>query len=327
MVKSLEELKRENAESESTTEEQTAAVQEEIQEEAAEVETEENAEPAVAEQSDAEETEVEAWMLAEEQAPANDGGFTGSDIAAAKRKLRSKLTKQHESETAALKAEIDSLKAQMQGGVAPQAQASTQEAMPTLESCDYDDVKHQQAVAAWVDKRISNQSQQTQQQQQQQQVATQLTEAVDSHYERAAKLSSEQNISPELYQQSDLAVRQAIGSDEITDQLIARIGEGSEKVMYYLGRNPAARENLRSKLQSDPTGLSAMIMLGELKGQIATPSKKTSKARPPAKRADGGAAPANVGEKMKREYGKADLQGRISIKRKAKAEGVDTSNW
>ena len=87
-----------------------------------------------------------------------------------------------------------------------------------------------------------------------------------------------------MYQNSDLAVRQAIESvlpnqgDLVADQLISRLGDGSEKVMFYLGRNAAAKEKLKSALSNDPTGISAALYLGEVKRDIASPTKRKTRA-------------------------------------------------
>jgi hypothetical protein len=163
-------------------------------------------------------------------------------------------------------------------------------------------------------------------------------QAVDDHYKRAAKLLQDHSISAELYQQADLTVRQAInsvipdGGDAITDALIARLGEGSEKVMYVLGRNSSDRDTLISKLTQDPTGISASMFLGELKARKASAKSNSSTQAPaPAARAKGSNKTVGSATEMKRKYDEAHKRGDVSAafnhKMSAKEAGINVKSW
>ena len=167
-----------------------------------------------------------------------------------------------------------------------------------------------------------------------------VTKAVDSHYERAAELVKANSISPEVYQNADLKVRQSIATvfpdaaDKIVDDLIANMGAGSEKVMYFLGRNEAARNTLIAKLTQDGRGIAASMYLGQLVAQKAgNPANTSSMAPAPSPRVKGttgGAGTSNV-EELKKKYDsahkKGDTQSAFNLKREAKLAGISTVSW
>lgn len=164
--------------------------------------------------------------------------------------------------------------------------------------------------------------------------------SVDTHYERAAELVKTHAIAPEVYQQADMRVRQAIESvlpksgDAVTDSLIARLGVGSEKVMYFLGRSESARAILTAKLIEDPTGIAASMYLGELKAQKAgNPANVSSMAPAPAPRPRGqsGGGGNTDADGLKKQYDaahkKGDTQAAFNLKRQAKQAGISTGSW
>lgn len=339
MVKDLEDLKAENAQKEAEASAPPQAVEEEVDGGAAEVEAEEPAEVAEPEQEGAEETEVESWMLTDEEEveTGSEAKFTGSDIKAAKSKLKAKLQKK-DNEVESLRQELEALKRGPQQ--APPAQALGQQ--PKRE----DFYEHDDPDGAFIQASIAynNHRQQLAQQQHamqaQQQQAHQaqkaaVTTKVDAHYERAIKLAEKSGITAEQYQNADLSVRQNIdavmpgGGEEITDKLIATLGEGSEKVFYQLGVNPRRMNELSAHLRSDPTGLTAMAYLGELKANISTPQKRKTKAPKPTTQIQGDSSVSQSEGAWLKKYKKAgsNIQERINIKRDAKREGVNTSNW
>ncbi len=329
MAKTLEELKAENAAAE-TEAEQPEAEPAEVETEAVEVESEEPEQVEQPEDGETEEAEVEAWQLEDEQASEGSAAkFGDSDVAAAKRKLRAKLERQHNDELEQLKAEIESLKR----GRAPVEQAAPA-ALPTLEAYDYDEGKYQAAMQAWIQSQLQTATKSQQSEAQRAKAAELQEQAVDAHYQRAVKLTKEHGIDMELYQGADRAVRSAIEAalpgqgDVVTETLIARLGEGSEKVLYSVGRSAEKREKLQAKLLSDPSGLSASMYLGELKGSVTQPVKRTTKAPKPAARAEGGNTGGSAETRLKRKYqSESDMQTRFDIRREAKRAGFDVSNW
>jgi hypothetical protein len=165
-----------------------------------------------------------------------------------------------------------------------------------------------------------------------------LNQAVDAHYERAAKLIQDNNIDTEVYKKADLIVRETIEAsrpgmgDIIADQIINIMGEGSEKVLYFLGRNKKALDKFKSLLTDDPSGLKASLFLGQQKERLLTTKQKTSKAPPPDDDVHGDATPSSSKGKAFLKHRKAalkkgDIQAAYDAKKNAKAAGIDVSTW
>lgn len=346
---SLKQLKAENGdEVETIDNEVVEQPKEELQDEY--IEVDENLKPVEDEPEDDEEvadgeTEIESWMQSDEATP-DESGFTPNHEAAKRRKQAKALkatVAEKDSELETLKKQIE----QLQSGAATPQQPQT-EALPerpTREQFDYDDDAYDKAVDEWNDKKIearfnsfsqsSNQkADQERQQQEQLNAKAAQDKVVDSHYERASKLVEEGKIDADKYQQADRNFRQAMNvafpdkGDAITEQLISKIGEGSEKVMYSLGVNNAKLAELQSRILSDKSGLSAAMYLGELKSQLSTPTKRRSQAKKPAKQVNGDVQASDSHSKLRKKYDKmTSVQDRVSFKRKARADGVDVSNW
>lgn len=291
---------------------------------------------------EAKEDEQEAWMQTEKPENSDDdkkGGFVPNHgVAAVKRKLKAKLTaKDDELET--LKAEIETLKK----GVpqAPEVKAGLPP-RPKREDFDFDDDAYDGAIDDWNDKKLdlklTTHNQKSQRQALQDQAEDALKRSVDGHYDKAAKLVEEGKITEESYLNADRAVRQTLDrvfsgtGDSIADKLIHTLnttGEGSEKVMYQLGVSPSKLAKLEELLRKDPNGLSASVYLGTLQASITKPVKRRSSAPAPAAVVEGEGAKGGPSGVLHKEYAKAgnDVQSRISLKRKAKKAGVDTSQW
>lgn len=329
MALTLEELKAQNAAAEAAQTAELPKVEDEL--ETVDDDTEEQAEQKSEDDGQANTDDaIEVWQVEEVDDPASKGGdkkFSDSDMAGVRRKLQSKLSEKDE-ELERLKQEVQALKQSTQRPV--------QEAgkVPTLEAYDYDEAKYAAAMQAWIISQVSNvtKAQETQGRQAQQQQALQAN--VESHYQRAAKLVKERAIDPDWYRAADESFRKTLESalpgqgDIVADQLLARLGEGSEKITPYIGRNATQQAVLKSKLMEDPTGLTAAIYLGGLLQTVTTPVKKTTKAPAPAARAEGGESASSNAANFKRKYEKAtDPQARFDIRREAKRAGLDTSNW
>lgn len=322
----LDELKEENAQIEAEQQQDTAPVVDEVEESAAEVETEELEQVAEPDQEETEETEVESWMKTDAE---EEKKFTDGDVANARRKLKAKLEAKHESELAQRDKELEELRAaQSTQGVAPKK--------PTREQFDFDDDKYDEALIEWLDNKSAvsarSREQEARIKEQARRAAEDVEARVNSHYERAEKLLKESNIEPDLYRAADLAVREMIDrvlptqGESITDNLIARLGEGSEKAIFFLGRNQQAQSSFEKKLRDDPTGLEAAMYMGELKSRFNAPKTRVSNAPKPAKGINGDSSTTT--SKLKRDYEKAtDVQTRFNIKREAKAKGVDVKSW
>lgn len=203
---------------------------------------------------------------------------------------------------------------------------------------DTDD-EYQAALTDWLKKRDevsfseleNRRNQQTKAQQQQQEVS----QAVEQHYERAAGLVEKYGVDPEVYRTADATVRATVEKirpgqgDVVVDLLIANLGEGSEKVTYYLGKNSTALNQFRALLHDDPSGLKASVFLGKLSNKLEGTIKKTSRAPAPAASASG-SANVNSGT-LKKQYDKAHKSGNTAeafeARRAARKAGIDTSQW
>lgn len=292
------------------------------------------------------------WMQTDDQT-SDDGEveakFTDSDVAAVRRKLKGKLQKEREEkdelaeENARLKAQLAQQSGNNQTQQARQQSPAQQNRMPRLSDFGYDEDKHEAAMARWVQSQSAAALQVTSRKQVESEARRQVIEkterAVDDHYQRASELITKANIDPEVYRAADTEVRRAVEEvfpemgDPITDAIIARLGEGSEKVVYYLGRNKSKKAEFVASLREDPSGVAAAIMLGTLKSQIAGSGNRVSNANKPSTQLNGDAGGSEAASKLKRKYtaasgnDAASVQKRINIKREAKAQGIDVSGW
>lgn len=339
MEKTLEQLKAENA----SLEQQPAAVPQnapdEVIDEAAEVNEPVDTDAEGGDGNPDTEAEGDDWTKGDDQeSQGAEKKFTDSDIAAAKTKLRAKLDRQHQSELEKLQAQLE--EERRKNLSVPQVGDK-----PKLEQF-YDKDNPEEAFAeALVDWKLKasaaqqqSQHQQYEQQRQSLEVQRRIEQSVDQHYERAAKLAEASGISPELYQAADLKVRETIeaifpggGGEQITNALIANLGEGSEKVLYNLGVNQARRNELAKLLQEDKSGLRASVYLGKLAGELSAPTRKKSNAPAPAAQIQGDRQTTEQGRALHQKYKDAhksgDVQKAIQLKRQARDAGVDTKTW
>ena len=192
---------------------------------------------------------------------------------------------------------------------------------------DWYDLKTQASLKSLQDSQNQNINAQNQQKK--------IIKSVENHYERAEKLVKEHAIKPEVCQSADKAVREATEAilpgkgDSSVDHLINVLGDGSEKTLYYLGRNKNALNEYRAILQEDTTGLKAAAFLGRLSERINGTTKRKSKAPAPAPQANGNAEQSVSESVIKKKYDAAHKKGNtqeaFNIKREAKKQGLDTS--
>jgi len=298
------------------------------------------------------EVELEDWQLTEEAETSEDeqkGGFVPNHEAAKRRKKNQALR----GEIKEKDSELDELRKKVEGyesGNNQTQKVTTEKPRPKKDDFwDHDDPEDA-FTDALVDWKIEkNQVKETakandtatkaNQANQQQAFADTQKKNLDAHYERAQKLVDDSKVTEESFRNADILVRQALDSikpgygDMLTNSLISTLnslGDGSEKVMYQLGVNPAKLQELQSKLITDPSGLSASMFLGQLQAKAQTPSKRRSQAPAPGSKVEGeGGNNGNVST-LQKQYNKIDsndVQARISFKRKAKKSGTDTKNW
>lgn len=337
-IQTLEELKAQNAEEES-------AQQEEVVTDEAEAEdVESDEQPDIETESDddvetegGEDEEVEAWLQGDqpEEQEAEKSVPLPKHIEV-RTKLKSTVKEQN-SEIESLKAEIEQLKSQ---SVAPQLGDSIGPRPKRDDFYEHEDPDgaYEDALYEWRSQAEASKNQLEAQKQAQEKHQAQIQEAVASHYQRAEKLIEKHNIDASVYQQADRRMRQAIddvapgSGDAIFDSLLGQMGDGSEKVMFYVGSNPQRTDQLKSALMTDPSGLKAMRLIGRWEAEAITPKKKVTRAQKPAKRADGGTDTAASSEaKLKKQYAAAHAKGNyqqsINIREQAKAAGFNPNNW
>jgi hypothetical protein len=229
-----------------------------------EVEVDQNLESELGENE--EPVELEAWQM-EEDAVEEDGyKVDGKLHQSMKSKLKGRVS-DRDDRIEKLKAENEALKLASNKKVEPNKLARPREN-------DFDtDSEYEMALSQYdgqLAQETYNRNQaQTNQETIQKQEREQLSEAVGSHYERAGKLIKESGIKEENYKKADENLRRAFDTirpkegDFIVDQLISKLGNGSEKVAYFLGVNKVAQAKAQSLLTSDPSGMSLLVYLGE----------------------------------------------------------------
>lgn len=252
-----------------------------------------------------------------------------------KKKLKGQISEKDE-ELERLRAELQAVKT---GVVTPQ---QTIEAPKRPRSADFDtDEEYEAAMDKYEEDKIkyqtqlitSTQSQSTQVEQR----TKKILESVDSHYERAAKLVESSGINPEVYQQATENFKAVIErvmpgkSEGALNGIIDIIGDGSEKTIFYIGRNKAAQNEFAALLTEDPTGLKAAMYLGRTTEKINGTVKKTSQAPPPAAQLKSGESVSAKESAFRKKYDEAHKKGSLqvayNVKKEARKAGIDTSNW
>lgn len=346
-VLTLDELKarnKENEDAEAVQAEAEAKAAEEAEdaeadldegyvEEKPEADTDESADDEDSDDDSGEDSgDVEEWMKDDDGKPAKQPAMIPSVHA---KNLRKKL----KGEIAAQQEEIDRINAENEQ--LRSQYSKPPEAQPQRENF-HSDIEYLEARQDW--KIAQNQYEQTSKsshdeiQKKRTAIQKKSEEAVDDHYVRAEALIKKSKIDEGRYQQADSAFRRALeqrfpGAGEgVADSLIARIGSGSERVVFNLGVNSKRLTKLIEKFNEDESGLSAAVYLGELNTELNPSVNNRSKAPNPASQVSGdNSANPHRGAAMKRRYKEAhklnDTQGAFNAKKEAKAQGINVSDW
>jgi len=278
---------------------------------------------------------VEPWMEEEGEQDPDDPSKTVpvAKFVGVKRKLRGQITERDE--------EIERLKRERDEALKLKPKEETVLERPKKDDFDTDD-EFYEALDKYNLSRTSETINRTrledQRKAEQRQAQEKLAEAVDEHYVRAADLIEKSGIKPEIYQAADTTVRKAVEAitpnlgDVIVDQVISILGDGSEKVMYFLGRNKAALAKFQSLLASDKTGMKAAVYLGQEKQRLTTnPIKPRSSAPDPPTNIKGDTNVTGLEARFKKKYdaahSKKNLQEAYNAKKEARQAGVDVSRW
>lgn len=294
--------------------------------------------------------ETEEWMRGDQDADDDadgdgDGKGAGTITTNDARKMRLKYKgklQEKDDELAAAREENARLKQQLENGGKPAAKPGAKLVPPNRDDFDsQEDYLEARQDYLFKKHQAEQQSQQHARnlEQRQQQELAKVQTGVDEHYDRAAKLCETSQIKPEKYQAADTRFRQALedifpGSGEaVADNLISRIGAGSERVIYKVGIDSAALKELVKRFGEDESGLSAAMYMGELNRSLKPAGKRQSSAPAPAPDAggDGGKGNGNQAAALRKKYREAharnDSQGAWEIKSKAKQAKIDTSDW
>jgi hypothetical protein len=290
---------------------------------------------------DGNEIQPPAWMAedGDDGTPPGSDGKDGSTVPLSaliktKQKLKGKIGDQNE-ELEALRTENAQLK-QSQQVASPTAVPKR----PRHKDFDDDD-KYEDAMDKYEEEKlnystnfVAKNTKQTQQLEDQQ---TAQTAAVDAHYERAEKLVAEHSISPEVFQKTDIVVKEIIESvmpkqgEAVFNHLVSVVGEGSEKTMFFIGRNKAAQAEFHSLLAKDKSGLQAALYLGRIAEKVNGPQSLTSRAPAPAAQLKGdnvtNAKDAALQKKWAAAHNKGNSQEAYDLKKQARKAGIDTKAW
>jgi hypothetical protein len=237
--------------------------------------------------------------------------------------------------------EIETLKQKI-ANLETSTTVTTADLPPKPKAEDFDtDAEHEAALVAWEDKRQdarwAEQQAKTKQEEAKRMFKLAVAKDVDEHYERTAELAESSGIKSEMFKEADTTVRKTVDAilpgrgDSVTDHIISLLGDGSEKVMYYLGRNKAAKLEFQSLLAEDKHGHKAMVFLGQQKERLNNPKKMQSNAPKPPANPKGDLATSQKGAAMKKKYRAAHDKGKAqvaySLKQQARKEGIDVSTW
>jgi hypothetical protein len=244
-------------------------------------------------------------------------------------------------------AELEELRARVEQQSKPE-QAEEVGEMPTLESAGFDPDVHAKELAEWYDKKLNSRLSEHVSKAESERVKKaqlkayndNLQSAVDTHYTKAAELIHSGKITEDNWTQGDKLIRQSLelaypqAGEALADNLIALMaqnGKGSEKVWSYLGNNPTALNALVDKVKLDKTGGSALMYLAGLQHKASNPIRRKRVDTPKPADTLTGDAPSAAARSFKKEYDKADANNdigtRLTVKRAAKAKGVDVSSW
>jgi len=122
--------------------------------------------------------------------------------------------------------------------------------------------------------------------------------------------------------------------DMFAENMIARmskLGEGSEKVVFYIGRNREEQAKMKELLADDPTGITMSAYLGAQMEKAKGQAKRQSSAPEPAPVVRGDTVTTESDRRLRDQYRKADKAGdnqkAFSLRRQARAKGINISDW
>lgn len=258
--------------------------------------------------------------------------------------LQHKLSRERKKKREA-KTEVDDLRDQvskltqmLQGGQqaqsqqAPQTRSAAEPVFPDLydQGIDGDRQKYDSAVKRYFADINAYQSRHNEAEQVQSKNRERMENMTKSLATRAAKFSKEHNVSvdrvADALDKATSEVDEATGIDGALAYLLDSVGDGGERVAYYIGTNGTAMSQLKGLLRDDPQGFKAISHMTRLAEKLKPKhSKRISKAPEPDQPIKGDGAPASS-RKLQEMYDKAstksDIKGMREAKRLAEQRGV-----
>ena len=337
---SLEELKRENEKAEAETVDNPEPAEESGSDSAESIDHDIDSEGSEDIEGENAET-VEAWMVSDDQTSQDNETIPLNDLIKVRQKLKGKISDQkdtisnQENELAELKAQVESLKAGASSNNFNNA-ANKPKREDFLELDDPEEA-YIDALSDWKILQKNKVQEQNSKKAEQEKANANVRKQVEGHYQRAAILLDKHKIDAAVYQNADSQFRQAVESgypgqgDNIADLTLSQIGEGSEKLVMYIGNSTERVNKFRDAWSSDPSGLKVMRLIGGWESEMKEPSKRTSRAPAPAKQIGSNDAGTNMGASYQRRYDKAHKNGNIqeafNVKGEARKNNIDVSKW
>lgn len=323
---SLEELRAQaEAEEAKATEEPEAKADDLEQEEAEEPEAEEAAE------SEDFELELEGEPEPDQQK------YDPVEVLQHKLSRERKKKREARSEVDELKEQISRLTEMMQGGqqqpqhVAPQTQSAAEPKIPDLydSGIDGDRDKYDRAMKTWFHDYQTYQNRHKEAEQAQEKQKERMSNLTLNLAKRVSKFATEENISPDY---AASAVNEAADKfDQITGvdggflELLDAVGDGSERVAIYLGKNANAMAEMAKLYNDDPRGFKVVARMAEWKKDLKRKhSRKVSKAPKPDQPLRGDSSKSSPSaKKVQAMWDKAKTpEEMMAARRKARELGV-----
>lgn len=247
-----------------------------------------------------------------------------------------KQKKEAASRAEELERENAELKAKLMAPQAPVAQPVQQapQVIPFPDLYDPningDKTKYSQAVHEYM-QAVNNQGQQVAQQTQaQQQQAQRLSESATRLAEQSSRFIKDNKLNAEKatdkIQAGINGLDEALGLEGAALDLLDTIGEGSEKLAYFLGSNSEALNKVKQLMSEDPRGFKANTWLTKSALKLTRKNSHISKAPAPDEPLAGDGSTA-TGSKLQAQYDKeTDIKKLMELKRKARVAGITLVN-
>lgn len=300
-----------------------------------EVESEEGGEPESAEESDDFELELEGEPEPDQQK--YDPVEVLRHKLSRERKKKRQAREEADEKVKALEEQVKQLTQMLQGGhqpqqPAPQARNAAEPVFPDLydDGINGDRQKYDAAVKRYFADMQSYQKRHQEAEQAQNQNREQFESMTKQLAERAAKFASENKVKVDVVadalDKATSEIDQATGIDGALAFLLDSVGDGSERVAYYIGTNANAMGKVKALLQQDPKGFKAIAEMTRMVERLKPKhSKRISKAPEPDQSLKGDGSTASA-KQLQQMYDKAseksDMAKMREIKRQAEKVGV-----